>query len=349
MKFQSPIRFVGYASVIITLFSALLYICLCLAGLVQFSLAFLLLFMVLHFTIIFFFLQSILRDFLTEKIKLIYKTIHNLKLTRGEKKSSRVNLKDDVLGNVDREVNEWASLKKNEIEELRQQENFRREFLGNVSHELKTPLFNIQGYVSTLLSGAIDNPDVNHKYLEKTEANIDRMVAMVEELSMISGLETGELRLNTSRFSIQSLALEVINHLEDQAAIKNITLSLASDNPVTFMVVADRDKYRQVFTNLLSNSIRYGILNGRTKISLYDMGENILVEVSDNGIGVDTQHLSRLFERFYRVDKSRAREDGGSGLGLAIVKHIVEAHEQTVNVRSTPGLGSTFSFTVMKA
>jgi two-component system phosphate regulon sensor histidine kinase PhoR len=210
-------------------------------------------------------------------------------------------------------------------------------------------LFNIQGYVSTLLSGAIENPDVNRKYLEKTEANIDRMVAMVEELGLISGLETGELRLNASKFSIQSLALEVINHLEDQASIKNITLSLAADNPVTFMVVADRDKYRQVFTNLLSNSIRYGIQNGRTKISFYDMGENILVEVSDNGIGVDTQHLSRLFERFYRVDKSRAREDGGSGLGLAIVKHIVEAHEQTVNVRSTPGLGSTFSFTVRKA
>ncbi len=327
----------------------MIYLVLCLAGLAQFNLSFLLAFILLHFTVVFFFLQSILRDFLTEKIKLIYKTIHNLKLTRGEKTKRRANLKEDVLGNVEREVNEWASLKKNEIEELRKQETFRREFLGNVSHELKTPLFNIQGYVATLLSGAMDNPEVNRKYLEKTEVNIDRMVAMVEELTMISGLETGELRLVLSKFSLQSLANEVINLLEDQAASKNITLSLAFDMPISFMAFADRDRYRQVFTNLLSNSIHYGVQNGRSKVSFYDMGDNILVEVSDNGIGIDAQHLPRLFERFYRVDKSRSRETGRTGLGLAIVKHIVEAHEQTVNVRSTAGLGSTFSFTIRKA
>jgi two-component system, OmpR family, phosphate regulon sensor histidine kinase PhoR len=349
MRFSSPIRLVLYMATVILLMVTAVYLVLTFSGVAIFSWKFLGWFALCTFALVFVFIRSVMRNYLTEKFKLIYKTIHNLKLTKEEKRNRKFEMSGDVLRTVENEVKDWAESKRSEIEQLRKLETYRREFLGNVTHELRTPLFNMQGYISTLLGGGLDDPAINRSYLEKAESNIDRMIEMVEDLEVISKLESGEMNLDESHFDLYSLCKEVFVHLEDQAKAKNISLIFGPDTSLGFFVYADREKIRQVLVNLVLNSIRYGIDNGRTKISIYDMVENYLVEISDNGIGIEEKHLPRIFERFYRVDRSRTRSEGGSGLGLAIVKHIVEAHGQTVNVRSTEGLGSTFSFTVKKA
>lgn len=349
MKFSSPIRLVLYMSAVILLIATGVYLALSIIGLTLFNWKFLIWFAAANSLFVFIFLRSVMRNYLSEKFKLIYKTIQNLKLTKEEKRNKTINLSDDVLTKVEQEVQDWAENKRSEIEQLRKLEAYRREFLENVTHELRTPLFNIQGYTSSLLNGAINDPAVNFSYLEKADANIERMIDMITELEVISRLESGEMQLDESHFDLFSLCREVYHHLEDLAKAKNITLTFGADTSLGLFVYADREKIRQVLINLVTNSIKYGVDNGRTKISIYDMVGNYLVEVSDNGIGIEEKHLPRLFERFYRVDKSRSRAEGGTGLGLAIVKHIVEAHEQIVNVRSTQGLGSTFSFTVKEA
>jgi two-component system phosphate regulon sensor histidine kinase PhoR len=336
-------------SAIILLIVTGVYLTLSIAGLTIFNWRFLIWFAAVTFLFVYIFLRSVMRNYLTEKFKLIYKTIQNLKLTKEEKRNKKVDMSGDVLTSVEKEVQDWAESKRSEIEQLRKLEAYRRDFLENVTHELRTPLFNIQGYVSSLLTGGLDDPAVNRSYLEKAESNIDRMIDMIQELEVISKLESGEMQLDESHFDLYSLCREVYHHLEDLAKTKNITLIFGADTNLGLFVYADREKIRQVLVNLVTNSIKYGVDNGRTKISIYDMVGNYLVEVSDNGIGIEEKHLPRLFERFYRVDKSRSRAEGGTGLGLAIVKHIIEAHEQTVNVRSTEGLGSTFSFTVREA
>ncbi len=349
MRFSSPIRLVLYMSAVVLVIVTGVYLILSAAEVTVLNLKFLAWFAGVSFLLVFLFLRNIMRNYLTEKFKLIYKTIQNLKLTKEEKRNRQFKMSADALNEVEKEVKDWAESKRSEIEQLRKLETYRREFLENVSHELRTPLFNIQGYVSSLSDGAIDDPSVNRDYLEKTEANIDRMIEMIEDLEVISRLESGEMQLDESHFDLYSLCKEVFHHLEDLAASKNITLKFGAETNIGLFVYADREKIRQVLVNLVTNSIRYGIDNGRTKISIYDMVENFLVEISDNGMGIEEKHLPRLFERFYRVDRSRTRTEGGTGLGLAIVKHIIEAHGQTVNVRSTQGLGSTFSFTVRKA
>ena len=231
---------------------------------------------------------------------------------------------------------------------MKKMEVYRREFLGNVSHELKTPLFNLQGFILTLMDGGIHDPHVNVDFLQKSQKNIERMITIVEDLEVISRLETGEATPMLSNFSITALAREVMEFLEPTASENQIKLLFAAEYNDNMMVRADKEKIRTVLTNLMLNSIKYGKDGGRTKVSFYDMDENYLIEISDNGVGIEEQHISRLFERFYRVDKHRSRAQGGSGLGLAIVKHIIEAHDQTINVRSAPGVGSTFSFTLKK-
>ena len=291
----------------------------------------------------------ILEKFIYEKIRVIYKTIHTLKLTKDAKIKS-VNLREDVISRVSHDVTVWAEQHSQEIEELKKMETYRREFLANVSHELKTPIFNIQGYTSTLLDGAIDDPDVNRDYLEKTDKNIDRMISIVKDLEIISQLESGEIKMLTSRFDIVPLVREVFEMVEVKSDQKNIALTFydrIKDDTQVF-VKADKERIRQVLHNLIENSINYGKDGGRTKISFYYMDDLVLIEVSDDGIGIDEKHLPRLFERFYRVDKGRSRSMGGSGLGLAIVKHIIESHSQTINVRSAPNVGTTFAFTLEK-
>jgi two-component system, OmpR family, phosphate regulon sensor histidine kinase PhoR len=301
------------------------------------------------FIVSYFVFSTILKYFIYDKIKVIYKTIHSLKVPR-ETKDRRIDLRQDVFTKTNEDVSAWAEEHKKEIDDLKRLEIYRKEFLGNVSHELKTPIFNIQGYILTLLDGAMDDPTVNKDYLEKTEKNIERMINIVQDLEIISQLESGEIKLEFIRFDIVALTREIFEMLEIKANKRNISFMFhdSIDDDMQIFVNADKEKIRQVLINLVENSIKYGTEGGRTKVSFYDMDENVLVEVSDNGIGIDAKHIHRLFERFYRVDKSRSRNQGGSGLGLSIVKHILESHQQTVNVRSAPGVGSTFSFTLKK-
>ncbi len=303
---------------------------------------------VIAFGATFFVFYFLLEKFIYRKIKLIYKTISNFRSPK-ERISGRINLGDDIIGSVNLEVLDWQKNRSDEIEELKRMESFRKEFLGNVSHELKTPIFNIQGYIHTLLEGGIDDKDVNIHYLQRASKSVDRLCLIVEDLESISKLEAGEMTLEKRVFDIHELVQDVFESLELQTFEKKIKLGFKEGSDKTFYVYADKERIRQVVVNLLVNSIKYGKEKGSTVIGFYDMDENILVEVTDDGIGVETQHLPRLFERFYRVDKSRSREAGGTGLGLAIVKHIIEAHQQTINVRSTYGVGTTFAFTLKKA
>ena len=296
----------------------------------------------------YFLIKYVLDRYIYDKIKLIYKSIHNLKLSKDEKRSFKATHKGDVINSVNEEVITWMSERREEIDELKKLETYRREFLANVSHELKTPLFNLQGFTLTLLDGGLNDPSINRDYLAKTQKNIERMITIVEDLEIISRLESGEAKPVITRFELITLIRDVFELLEPKATNRNISLLLNHEYYTDFPVLADKEKIREVLINLIENSIKYGKENGRTKVSLYSMDENILVEVSDNGIGIEEEHISRLFERFYRVDKHRSRNQGGSGLGLAIVKHILEAHDQTVNVRSAPGVGSTFAFTLKR-
>jgi two-component system, OmpR family, phosphate regulon sensor histidine kinase PhoR len=299
---------------------------------------------VFSFLIIF----TAIERFIYRKIKLIYKSIHHLKLGKDLKYSLGESISDDPLQEVEKEVLDWAIGKKMEIDELKKVEKFRREFLTNLSHELKTPLFSAQGYIQTLLDGAIDDLDVNKKFLEKSNKSIERLCVLVDDLDEISKLESGEIKLYFSTFDMNALSKEVFESLEIKAAQKQIHFSIKKGCEKPFMVNADRVKIVQVVTNLMENSIKYGKQNGATVVGFYEMGDNLLVEVTDDGIGIDENHLPRLFERFYRVDKSRSRDEGGTGLGLSIVKHILEAHEQTIHVRSTYNVGSTFGFTLKR-
>lgn len=290
----------------------------------------------------------ILRIFIYRKIKLIYKTISSAKNSK-EKAMAIVDSNEDILANVSKEVLEWQKSGSEEIAELKRMENFRKEYLGNVSHELKTPLFNIQGYIHTLLDGAISDPAVNINYLQRAAKSAERLCHIVDDLEEISKLESGEMSLDQRTFDIHELFSDVFESTELRAKEMDIKLDFKEGNDDQVYVYADKEKIRQVITNLIVNSVKYGRTGGSTFVGFYDMDQNILVEITDNGIGIDHDHLSRVFERFYRVDKSRSRDQGGTGLGLAIVKHILEAHNQTINVRSTLGIGTTFAFTLKKS
>jgi two-component system phosphate regulon sensor histidine kinase PhoR len=283
------------------------------------------------------------------KIRIIYKTINNLKSSKDKNDlKNKINSGGGIINDVRDEVLIWAEDKTKEIEFLQKQEKFRREFIGNVSHELKTPIFNIQGYILTLLDGGLEDENVNKEYLKRTEKSIERMIMIINDLETISKLESGDQKLDYSRFDIVSLAKEVTDFYEIKAKEKNISLVFNPNNNLPVYVNADKDKIRQVLNNLVENSIKYGNNNGKTKISFFDMDENNLIEVTDDGIGIAEEEVPRVFERFYRTNKGRSREQSGTGLGLSIVKHIIEAHNQTINVRSAFGVGTTFAFTLSK-
>ncbi len=236
---------------------------------------------------------------------------------------------------------------KEQIVALKQAEKYRKEFLGNVSHELKTPIFNVQGYILTLLDGGLDDPEINKKYLQRAETNINRMISIVEDLETISKYEARELLLDYSVFDILEVVKSVFEMLEMSADEQNIKLSVVHDRP-EILVEADKNRVTEVLLNLVANSIRYGIVSGRTNIYFKENRSHVRVDVTDNGIGIAQKHLSRIFERFYRVDKSRSQKNGGTGLGLSIVKHIIDAHNQTITVMSKPSIGTTFTFTLNK-
>lgn len=249
-----------------------------------------------------------------------------------------------------REVELFAQNKKLEIEALKIRENYRREFIGNVSHELKTPLFTVQGYLETLIDGALKDKNVRKKYIERANKGVERLIFIVKDLDMITKLEVGDLNLEKEDFDIVELVRNVFDLLEMKASKQDISLTFDKDYIKKVVVRADRDRVQQVLTNLIVNSIKYGRQGGTTEVSIENLVMNkILVRVTDNGEGIEENQIPRLFERFYRVDKSGSREQGGSGLGLSIVKHIIEAHNEKIYVESQFGVGSEFSFTLEKA
>lgn len=295
------------------------------------------------FTVFYYFINV----FLDQRLKLIYKSIRKGKVKN--EKVTHFKFSDDVISNVEKEASDWSEERNREISKLKEQEEFRREFLGNLAHELKTPVFSIQGYILTLLDGALEDDAVNRMFLERASKATDRMASILEDLDQITRLEVDDLKLEMRPFDIHELAQEVFDSFEIIAKDKNITLKFAKDNYGTIILMGDRGKIAQVITNLISNSIFYGNVGGETIVRFHVLDEIVTIEISDNGPGIEDVYISRLFERFYRVEKSRNRNEGGSGLGLAIVKHIIESHGQTISVRSTVGLGSTFSFSLDKS
>jgi two-component system phosphate regulon sensor histidine kinase PhoR len=289
----------------------------------------------------------ILQNFIYRQIKLIYKLISHTKASKREEFYYKHILPQKSIDEVREDVVKWASHRKKEIEVLQQNEVFRREFLQNLSHELKTPIFAIQGYVETLLGGAIHNQEVNTKFLQSSSRNIERLVNLVDDLDEISKLESGELILNQQSFVIQDLIKDVYDSLYIKSSEKHISCVVKKGCEMPLMVSADKEKIRQVLINLVDNAIKYGKVNGNIEASFYKVERtHVLIEISDDGSGIAEEHRLRIFERFYRTDSARSRKIGGSGLGLSICKHIIEAHNQSIHVRSTVDVGTTFGFSL---
>ncbi len=303
------------------------------------------------FIVVFFVAQLVIRRFIIYKIKPLYQVVLSQDMKTGQLKDHLMRRKD-IIGQIGSELTVLAERNRSEIERLKDNERYRREFLGNVSHEMKTPIFTLQGYVSTLLDGGVDDPQVSHRYLERAEKSIDRMINIITDLEEISKLESGVLNLSRERFDVAELTREIVDDASLEAEKYRITITVGKpghDTPQPpVWVTADRNYIAQVITNLVINSVKYGREGGQTRISFVDMFDRVMVEVADNGIGIAAEEIPRVFERFYRTDKSRSREMGGTGLGLSIVKHIIEAHGQQISLRSQPEKGSTFSFTLPK-
>ncbi|MDX1332526.1 MAG: ATP-binding protein [Robiginitalea sp.] len=304
-----------------------------------------LLFILLSFLVSFLILQIRVEKFIYKRIKQIYDDVSLLESTSFTSGPITTDMKT-----LTEEIEKFAQDKKIEIDTLKIREEYRKEFLGNVSHELKTPLFTVQGYIHTLLDGAMEDKRVRKKYLQRAAKGVERLIYIIKDLDLITKLEIGELHLEMEDFDIIELIQNVFDLLEMKASKKHISLVFDMDYPEPVYVHADKDKIQQVLTNLLVNSIKYGQQDGTTEVSVENLIKNkVIVRVTDNGEGIEEEHLTRLFERFYRVDKSGSRREGGSGLGLAIVKHIIEAHNEKIYVESVVDVGSEFSFTLEKA
>ena len=290
---------------------------------------------------------SIFQNFIYRKIKLIYKFIHQTKASKKEEMYYKYILPQKSIDEVREDVEAWGEQRRKEIELLKKNETFRKEFLQNLSHEFKTPVFAIQGYVDTLLEGAIENPEVNRRFLEKAAKNVERLVNLIKDLDEISKLERGELKLKKTNFVVQDLIKDVFETLSWKAEQRQITFSIKKGCEQPISVYADKEKIRQVLINLVDNSIKYGKFSGSTVASVYNMDDsNILIEISDDGMGISEANLDRIFERFFRTTEGRGREVTGSGLGLAICKHIIEAHGHNIHVRSKENVGTTIGFTL---
>jgi two-component system phosphate regulon sensor histidine kinase PhoR len=345
MKIKKTYAFAFWTSLYLSLFSIILYFFINFLLLKSpLNLKFLVLFLVIFFIFIFVVIQYRLEKFIYQRIKKIYNEVSILD-------ASDVN-KTPITSDMDslsRDVEKFAENKQAQIKRLNLRENYRKEFLGNVSHELKTPLFTVQGYLLTLADGALNDKLIREKYIQRANKGVERLIAIVKDLDLISKLESSDLTLNKQPFNIIELIQEVFELLEMKAKKRDIVLRFDKNYEYPVMVIGDIERIEQVLTNLLVNSIKYGKLNGATIVSIENYNQNkVLVKVADNGEGIEKQHQERLFERFYRVDKSRSREQGGSGLGLAIVKHIVEAHNESIFVKSDYKKGSEFSFTLEK-
>lgn len=348
ISFKKNYRFASKAALFISVFLSLFGMILAkyMLNLEQHSvLSFGLYFFLFSFGFSFLVLQYRVERFIYSRIKKIYDDVALLESSTFINQPITTDMET-----LSRKVKKFATDKKMEIEMLQVREQYRREFLGNVSHELKTPLFTVQGYIDTLLEGAMEDKNIRKKYLKRAEKGVERLIYIVEDLDMITKLESGDLHLEMSEFDLAELIQNVLDLLEMKAEKKKIKLELENSFGKHFIVKGDKDKLQQVVENLVVNSIKYGREGGFTEVSIVNLTKRkLLVRITDNGEGVEQQYIPRLFERFFRVDKSGSRSEGGSGLGLAIVKHIVEAHKQKIYVESEFGVGSEFSFTLDKA
>ncbi|WP_396139634.1 sensor histidine kinase [Flavobacterium sp.] len=343
IKFKKTYTFALVSTSYITAFSTS-FLAILLWFFHEFSLSIILVFAVSIATFSFFVIQYRVERFIYRRVKKIYDDVSLLESTSFRSQPITTDMET-----LTKQVKKFATDKKLEIETLKVREEYRREFLGNISHELKTPLFTVQGYLSTLLDGAIDDKKIRKKYLERAEKGVERLVYIVEDLDMISKLEMGDVNLELSKFNIVILVQSVFDLLEMVADKKNIILMFDIKYNKAINVFADQEKIQQVLSNLIVNSIKYGKENGTTEVTIEDLvDDKIIVRIRDNGEGIEKQNIPRLFERFFRVDKSGARSEGGSGLGLSIVKHIIEAHGEKIYVESEFGIGSEFSFTLEK-
>ena len=342
-KFKRSYKFAFKSSLIITTFLTLIA-SVFLYALYKLNILHILVFAVVCFLFSFFVIQYRVERFIYKRVKKIYDD-----LTLLESSSfSEAQITTD-MATLTQDIDKYAKDKKLEIEALKIREQYRKEFIGNVSHELKTPLFTVQGYISTLLDGAAADETLRDKYLERADKGVERLTYIIKDLDMITKLEAGDLSLDIENFDIVALIQNIFELLEMKAAKKRITLIFDVDYKKPIMVKGDRDRIQQVVSNLVVNSIKYGEQNGTTEVSIENLIKNkVIVRVTDNGEGIEKEHIPRLFERFYRVDKSGSRKEGGSGLGLAIVKHIIEAHEEMIYIESDYGIGSEFSFTLEK-
>ena len=343
LKFKKTYAFALISAFYITLFSSGI-LALLLFLFAQISWEVIVLFAIAIAVFSFFLIQYRVEYFIYRSVKKIYDDVSLL-----ESSTFRNQPITTDMATLTTQVKKFATDKKLEIETLKVREEYRREFLGNVSHELKTPLFTVQGYLSTLLDGAMDDKKIRKKYLERAEKGVERLIYIVEDLDMITKLEMGDLNLDFTNFDIVDLIQNVFDLLEMNADKKNIILMFDRKHTKPINVFADKEKIQQILTNLIMNSIKYGKENGTTEVTIEDLVKNkIIVRIRDNGEGIEKHNIPRLFERFFRVDKSGARSEGGSGLGLSIVKHIVEAHQEKIYIESEFGKGSEFSFTLEK-
>ena len=343
IKPSTPQKLAITSSVIITTFTAILMIVAHWLGWQIWLPIFIpIIFLISYFTTLY-----ILTVLINDKITPIYKTIREVPI-EVKRLTQLITGKRDIVAEVDQEVKQWAEDKLAEIDRLRDLEKYRKDFVGNVSHELKTPIFNIQGYILTLLDGGLEDPKINRLYLERTEKSIDRMISIVEDLESITKLESGEMKLKREPFDLVKMTEEVFELELRDANERRIAMNLAVKASKPVIVMADKKRIFEVISNLVGNAIKYGKKGGNVNVVFYDMDKMVLIEVSDDGIGIEKKDQIRIFDRFYRVDKSRSRMQGGTGLGLSIVKHIIEAHDQTIHVKSQIEKGTTFTFMLEK-
>lgn len=341
-------RFSLIISILISIFFTVLYLLLVEVQFLESKWVYSILYFALLIVLCYFVIYYSISIFLFRRVKLIYKLISETKFEESSKEET--SNKDFLnLRNVEKDVEAWIAKKNFELDQIKEMEKYRKEYIGNVSHELKTPVFNIQGFLQSLMDGGLDDPKISKSFVSKALKNTIRLQNIIDDLNIIYKLESGEQVLDVQKFSIRSMIDEVFEENQSLAVSKNIKLHFKSGAENDFLVLADKEHIRIVLNNLINNSIKYGKINGYTKVSLYDLETAILVEVSDNGIGISEEHIKYVFDRFYRVDKSRSREQGGSGIGLSIVKHIIETHGQKLHVRSKEGFGTTFGFTLQKA
>jgi two-component system phosphate regulon sensor histidine kinase PhoR len=348
MQTNSPRSLSIYISLFISIFSLFLIILTFWYKDVNVDFWLIILIPLLIFSVTYILVYFTLERFIYYKIKLLYRATNMLKLNKGVS-NLEIDMNTDIIEKVSKDVELWMVDQHKTIGELQERESFRRDFIGNLAHELKTPIFSVQGYILTLLEGGLEDEDINRLFLERAANGVERITSLIKDLDAISKLESGQVNIDKKRVNFSKLAQEVVDDLEMKAKKKKIEMTIDFPIEKEVWVIADPDKISQVLTNLLNNAISFSKSGGKVAIRRSQLDKKFLIDVVDDGVGIKKEDMDRIFERFYRVEKSRARHKGGTGLGLAIVKHIIEAHGETITAQSKPKKGTTFTFSLSRA